>query len=75
MMFRLDSGRIPRLNYNKVLRKARHRISNDGPQGIIMTQEKARNMWRVAQDVNGVVEPQMAIRRRADRDRTREGLI
>ncbi len=72
MTFRLDTGRFPHMNYNRVIRKGRGRISRFGSPAI--TQRRAYSMWRVVQDVNSVREPQLALKGRA-RDRTREGLI
>lgn len=72
--FNLDNGKFPHMNYNRVLKNSRKQAIRNRPDAP-MTLREAQMMWKIAQDVNSVNEPQLAIKRRADRDRTRKGLI
>jgi hypothetical protein len=71
--YNLDSGRFPRMKYNRVVAKGRR--AEQHFRSPVITQGQVKNIWRVAQDVNGLTEPQLAIKTRADRDRTRQGFI
>jgi hypothetical protein len=72
--FRLDSGRFPHMNYNRVVKRSQRQSVRNRPD-TPMSMGEAKMMWKIAQDVNSVNEPQIAIKTRADRDRTRRGLI
>jgi len=71
--YRLDSGKFPRLKYNRVVAKGRRAEQHFRSPAI--TQGQALNIWKVAQDVSSLEEPQLAIKKRADHDRTRRGFI
>lgn len=68
-MFRLDSGKFPKVNYNRVLAKARNAQSFNPS----VTQANVMGMYRVSQDMNSLREPQLAIRK--PQGKTRDGLI
>jgi len=72
--FNLDNGKFPHMNYNRVVKKSRKQLYRNRPDAP-MSMREAHMMWKIAQDVNSVNEPQLAIKRRADKDRTRNGLI
>ena len=72
--FRLDSGKFPHMNYNRVVQSSRKQAIRNRPD-TPMSMGEAKMMWKISQDVNGVNEPQLAIKTRADRDRTRRGFI
>ena len=72
--FRLDSGKFPHMNYNRVVQNSRKAACRNRPD-TPMSLREAQMMWKIAQDVNSVNEPQIAIKKRADNDRTRRGLI
>jgi hypothetical protein len=72
--FKLDSGKFPHMNYNRVVQKSRRQACRNRPD-TPMSMGEAKMMWKIAQDVNSVNEPQLAIKKRADNDRTRRGLI
>ena len=72
--FKLDSGKFPHMNYNRVVQKSRRQATRNRPD-TPMSLREAQMMWKIAQDVNSVNEPQIAIKKRADNDRTRRGLI
>jgi hypothetical protein len=71
--YKLDSGRFPRLKYNRVV--ARGRRAEQHFRSPAITQGQALGIWKVVQDVNSVEEPTLAIKKRADHDRTRRGFI
>jgi hypothetical protein len=72
--YKLDSGKFPHMNYNRVVRKSQRQSLRNRPD-TPMSMGEAKMMWKIAQDVNSVNEPQLAIKKRADRDGTRRGLI
>ena len=73
MNFKLDNGKFPGMNYNKVVARSRKRINQIRPE-TPMTLREAQEMWKIAQDVNSVNEPQLAIKGNPQ-GRTRRGLI
>ena len=74
MWMRLDSGRFPQMNYNRVIRQAKSRVRPDARPTFGITQSQVYGMWKVSQDVCGVVEPQLALRKPAYGQK-RHGLI
>jgi hypothetical protein len=72
--FKLDNGKFPHMNYNRVVQSSRKQALRNRPD-TPMSLREAQMMWKIAQDVNSVNEPQLAIKKRADHDRTRRGLI
>lgn len=70
-MFRLDSGKFPRMNYNRVIARAKR---SERKPTFAITQRQVYGMWEVAQDMNSVREPQLAIKGRAYGQK-RDGLI
>lgn len=72
MSFRLDSGKIPHMNYNRVLRKSRVAMCRNRPDSP-MTLNEAQQIWRISQSVNGISEPQIAIKK--PQGKTRQGFI
>jgi hypothetical protein len=73
MTFRLDSGKFPHMNYNRVVQKSRMHATRNRPD-VPMSLREARQMWKISQDVNSVNEPQIAIKGKPQ-GRTRQGLI
>ena len=72
MPFNLDNGKFPRLKYNRVV--ARGRRAEQHFRSPAITQGQAKNIWKVAQDVSSVTEPQLAIKGKPQ-GRTRKGFI
>jgi hypothetical protein len=73
MWMHFDTGRIRRFNPNKVISKAKMESRSNDMRPEPMTQSKAYRIFQVVQDVNGIREPQIAIRR--SNDRSRRGFI
>jgi hypothetical protein len=71
---KLDNGRFPHMNYNRVVKNGRRQALRNRPDAPMSARE-AMGMWKISQDVNSINEPQLAITKRADRDKTRRGLI
>lgn len=63
MTFKLDNGKFPKRDYNKVIRRGKNNIMNDDKPDI-MTKKKALDIWEVVQDVNSLREPQLVIKGR-----------
>ena len=71
---RLDNGKFPRVNLNRQLRKSRRQMCRNRPDTPTTVYE-ARQIYNITQNLNSLPEVQLAITRRADHDRTRQGLI
>ena len=72
--FNLDNGKFPRVNLNRQLQRSRRQMCRNRPD-VPTTMEEARQVYNITQNLNSLPEVQLAITRRADRDRTRKGLI
>jgi hypothetical protein len=73
MTFKLDNGKFPHMNYNRVVQKSRMQATRNRPD-VPMSLREAQMMWKISQDVNSVNEPQLAIKGKPQ-GRTRQGLI
>jgi hypothetical protein len=73
MWIRFDKGGFRRFNPNKVIAQAKRAARSNDMRPEPMTKAVAYRMFQVAQDVNWIREPQIAIRR--SNDRSKEGFI
>lgn len=60
---RLDKGTVPRVDYNRTIRRGKRAIKTDrGIQSDIMTARKAIGIYRVSQEMNFICEPTLALK-------------
>ena len=71
MRFRLDKGKFPAINYNRVVRQSRKKLYTPAVDSVDKPQ--AMGMYKIVQDMNSVTEPQLAIRHQ--QGGTRRGFI
>jgi len=64
MKYTLDGGKFPRINYNRVVRVSRQRLVNDRSPVSIMTLQDAKGIYNLTQNLNGIGEPQLALKKR-----------
>ena len=74
MKFGLDSGKFPQMNYNRVIARAKRVVRPNRKAGFVITRQQVMGMYNVAQDMNSLVEPQLALKGKAWGEK-REGLI